>query len=223
MFPIRDHNHSNKFPFFTVFIILANAYFFFLELTSPDLEQFITNYALVPASIELTNPFSWWPFISSMFLHGGWLHIISNMWFLWIFGDNIEASLGHLRFLFFYLITGLAAGLAQYAIAPTSMIPVLGASGAIAGVLGGYLVLFPHAKIETLVTTFGAFMQTINLPAQFMLGYWFVVQLFSGVGSVAIGVHNQGGVAFFAHAGGFIAGWILMRMVKPALSWVRIE
>ncbi len=145
------------------------------------------------------------------------------MWFLWIFGDNIEASLGHVKFLLFYLVTGVAAGLTQYFISPSSVIPVLGASGAIAGVLGGYLVLYPHAKIETLVTTFGGFMSTINIPASFMLIYWFVTQLFSGVGSVAIGTQTQGGIAFFAHAGGFAAGWILMRMVKPYLAQVRIE
>lgn len=223
MFPFRDHNPSHKFPFITILIILTNAYFFFLELTSPDIEAFIVQYALVPERIHLVNPLTLWPFISSMFLHGGWLHILSNMWFLWIFGDNIEATLGHFRFLSFYLVTGLAAGFTQYMIDPASSIPVIGASGAIAGVLGGYLVLFPHAKIETLVTTFGGFMTSVNVPASLMLVYWFVTQLFSGVGSVAIGAHTQGGVAFFAHAGGFAAGWILMTLFKPALKWVRVQ
>lgn len=222
MFPIRDHNHSHKFPLVTLFIIALNALFFFVELTSPDLEAFLYEYALVPSKINFFDPLTLWPFISSMFLHGGWLHILSNMWFLWIFGDNLEATLGHVKYLAFYLVTGIIAGLAQYLIDPPSSIPVLGASGAIAGVLGGYLVLFPHAKIESLVT-FGIFISRINVPASLMLIYWFVTQLFSGVGSVAAGIHDQGGVAFFAHAGGFAAGWVLMHFLKPLVSWRRLE
>lgn len=222
MFPIRDHNHSHRFPIITVLIILLNAVLFFIELSTPDLDAFLYNYALVPSKILLTDPFSWWPFVSSMFLHGGWLHILSNMWFLWIFGDNIEATLGHVKYLLFYLFTGIIAGLAQYFVDPTSTIPMLGASGAIAGVLGGYLVLFPHAKIETLATL-GMFVSRINVPASIMLIYWFATQIFSGVGSIAVGTHEQGGVAFFAHAGGFAAGWLVMQIVKPALTWRRVE
>lgn len=223
MFPIRDHNPSHKFPLLTIGIIAINTYLFFLELTAPDLDAFIYQYALVPKTIDLLNPVTLWPFVSSMFLHGGWLHILSNMWFLWIFGDNIEATLGHLKFIVFYLLTGFAAGLTQYLIDPSSTIPILGASGAIAGVLGGYLVLFPQAKIETLVTSFGGFLTTVNLPAYFMLFYWFATQLFAGVGSVAVGLHNQGGVAFFAHAGGFAAGWLIMKLIRPTQTWVRTE
>lgn len=222
MFPIRDHNHSNRFPLITISIIALNAALFFIELTTGDLEAFLYTYALVPSKISLVDPFSWWPFVSSMFLHGGWLHILSNMWFLWIFGDNIEATLGHIKYLLFYLFTGILAGLAQYFVDPASSIPMLGASGAIAGVLGGYLVLFPHAKIET-IATLGMHMSRINVPASVMLVYWFATQIFSGVGSIAVGTHEQGGVAFFAHAGGFAAGWLVMQVVKPALSWRRIE
>lgn len=223
MFPIRDHNPSHKLPLITILIILVNAFLFFLEITVPNQDAFIYQYALVPNSIDFTNISTLLPLVSSMFLHGGWLHIISNMWFLWIFGDNIEAQLGHLGFTAFYLISGLAAAFTQYALDPSSTIPILGASGAIAGVLGGYLVIFPHAKIESLVTTFGGFVTTVNIPASFMLFYWFITQLFSGVGSVAVGTHNQGGVAFFAHVGGFVAGWIIAQFIKPKLTFYRLE
>lgn len=223
MFPLRDHNPSQKTPFVTWLIIALNAGVFFLELAAPDTEVFINNYALTPGTVHLSNPLSLLPFLTSMFLHGGWLHILSNMWFLWIFGDNIEAALGHFKYLGFYLVSGLVAAAVQFAVDPISSIPVLGASGAIAGVLGGYLVLFPNAKIETLVTTFGGFFTRVNVPASLMLIYWFITQLFSGVGTVAAGVTDQGGVAFFAHIGGFAAGWLIARLVKPTLDWVRIE
>src|SRR3989344_8128485 len=152
MFPIRDQHPSHKFPLVTILLIAINCVVFFLELTAPDPEVFINQFALTPAAINFLNPTTLVSFLTSMFLHGGWLHILSNMWFLWIFGDNVEATLGSLGFLFFYLFTGLAASLLQYFIDPTSAIPVLGASGAIAGVLGSYLVLFPRAQIETLIT-----------------------------------------------------------------------
>ncbi len=223
MFPIRDHNPSHKFPYVTLTIILINALVFLLELTVPDQEFFIYTYALVPDKINFFVPATLPPFLTSMFMHGGWLHIISNMWFLWIFGDNIEASLGHFRFITFYLISGFSASLLQYLIDPASIIPMLGASGAIAGVLGGYLVLFPHARIETLVTYFGGFISKVNVPASLMLVYWFVTQLFSGVGSIAIGAGDMGGVAFFAHIGGFAAGWVIIRVFKSRLTWYKIE
>lgn len=223
MFPIRDHNPSHKIPFVTVAIIVVNALLFFIELMTPDLDAFIIKFALVPSAVSFVNPATLMPFLSSMFLHGGWLHILSNMWFLWIFGDNIEGTLGHLPFTLFYLLSGFGASLLQYMIDPTSSIPILGASGAIAGVLGGYLVFFPQAKIETLVTTFGGFMSRVNVPARFMLFYWFAIQLFSGVGSVAAGAHNQGGVAFFAHVGGFAVGWLIAKLLKPRQEWIRVE
>lgn len=223
MFPIRDHNPSHKIPFFTILIIIINALVFLWEITSPNLDEFIKFYALVPAQINFLQFETLTSFITSMFLHGGWLHIISNMWFLWIFGDNVEANLGHIKYIIFYLISGIAAAFIQYLIDPASTIPVLGASGAIAGVLGGYLVLFPHAKIETFVT-FGFYLSRLNVPASIMLFYWFITQLFSGIGSVAVGIHNQGGVAFFAHIGGFAAGYLITKLfIKPNLNFYRIE
>src|SRR3989338_2746659 len=135
MFPIRDHNPSNRTPFITWLIIAITSHVFYLEITAPDLEVFIRQYALIPAQINFLNPSTLLPFFYSIFLHGGWLHIISNMWFLWIFGDNVEATLGHIKYIFFYIISGLAAGLLQYIISTFANIPMLGASGAIAGVL----------------------------------------------------------------------------------------
>ena len=221
MFPIRDQHPSHKFPLVTILLIAINCVVFFLELTAPDPEVFINQFALTPAAINFLNPTTLVSFLTSMFLHGGWLHILSNMWFLWIFGDNVEATLGSLGFLFFYLFTGLAASLLQYFIDPTSAIPVLGASGAIAGVLGSYLVLFPRAQIETLITL-GYYVSRINVSAQVMLIYWFITQLFSGVGSITVGV-GEGGVAFFAHIGGFAAGWLLTQLfIKPRQTWQQI-
>lgn len=212
MFPIRDHNPSNRFPFITILLIAITSYVFFLQITSLDFEAFIFQYALIPSTVNFTNFATLLPFIYSIFLHGGWLHIISNMWFLWIFGDNIEAHLGHIKYLIFYLLCGIAAGLIQYVFNSSSEIPMLGASGAVAGVLGGYLVLYPGHKIDTLIPTFGSFMTRVQIPASVMLIYWFVIQLFSGVGS--IGMQDVGGVAFWAHIGGFAAGWILTRFLQ---------
>ena len=193
-------------------IILVNAYVFFLELTAPDPDLFIYTYALVPSSVNFSDFSTLTPFVTSMFLHAGWLHIISNMWFLWIFGDNIEAAMGKVRYLIFYLFCGIVAGLAQYMSMTTSGIPMLGASGAVAGVLGAYLVFFPHAKIETLLTL-GPFISNTLVSAKIMLGYWFIIQLFSGAASIATtDTASEGGVAFLAHAGGFVAGFIIAKM-----------
>lgn len=212
MFPIRDHNPSCKLPIVMVLIIIVTSFVFFLELSAPDLESFIETYALVPSLVDFFNWKTLLPFIYSIFLHGGWLHIISNMWFLWIFGDNIEAYLGHFTFAFFYLFCGIAAGFLQYLFNISSDIPTLGASGAVAGVLGAYLVLYPRHRIDTLVATFGGFLREVQMPASIMLGYWFVIQLFSGVGS--LGVASTGGIAFWAHVGGFVAGWIVVRFLS---------
>jgi membrane associated rhomboid family serine protease len=144
-----------------------------------------------------------------MFLHGGWMHLIGNMWFLWIYGDNVEDVLGHGKYLGFYLLCGVIAGLGQYIISPDSRIPILGASGAIAGVMGAYMIKFPHNRIVTLLPLF-IFWTTIEVPAVFILAYWFILQFFSGVGSIGYSQSSQGGVAFFAHIGGFIAGMILI-------------
>lgn len=214
MIPIRDNNRSNKFPFFTLLIIAVNILVFLLELTIPDPDTFVTSYALIPASVDFLNPETLVPFFTSMFLHAGFVHLLSNMWFLWIFGDNLEADLGKLKFLLFYFLSGLTGGFLQYLLVSNSTIPTLGASGAIAGVLGGYLVFFPRAKIETLVAVFGGYLRRIELPAQVMLAYWFVTQLFSGTAGVISGQMALGGVAWFAHIGGFVAGWLMAKVLK---------
>lgn len=211
MFPLRDSVRSEKTPFITWAIILVNIFVFLQEILAPDPEAFITQYALVPETINFLHPLSLFPFLTSIFLHAGWIHLISNMWFLKIFGDNVEATLGHLKFLLIYLIWGIAASLIQYLFLVTSSIPMLGASGAIAGVLGAYMVLFPHSKIETLIPTFGLWMRAL-IPAPVMLFYWFITQLFSGTASIAIGTAAVGGVAWWAHAGGFAAGYLTAKI-----------
>ena len=212
MFPIRDHNPSDRLPLITITLILVTSFVFFLQLSAPDFEGFITQYALIPNQVVFPNFTTLLPFLYSIFLHGGWLHIISNMWFLWIFGDNVEARMGHISFLFFYLVAGIAAGLVQYAFNPLSPIPTLGASGAVAGVLGGYIILYPSHKIDTLIPSFGGFMHRVQLPASIMLGYWFLIQLISGAGT--FGVDVTGGVAWWAHIGGFLAGVVLIQFFR---------
>ena len=211
MFPLRDSEHSNTFPLITLLIIAVNAIVFWLELTSQNLEVFITSYALIPSRVQVTDPSTFTPFLTSMFLHGGFIHILSNMWFLWVFGDNAEATFGHIRFLIFYLASGIAASLVQFFLqemmGSSIDIPMLGASGAIAGVLGAYLVFFPHAKIETLIPFFG-FATVTTIAAPIMLVYWFITQLFNSVASV-VSPDMMGGVAFGAHVGGFVFGWLI--------------
>lgn len=210
MFPIRDHNPSQIFPIATLGIIAITAYMFFLEISAVEMETFIRQYALIPAAVDFSDLATLLPFIISIFLHGGWLHIVSNMWFLWIFGDNVEAVLGKIQYVFFYLFCGVVAGIAQYITMPDTTIPMLGASGAVAGVLGAYLALYPGHKIDTLIP-FGFFMSQVQIPAGIMLGYWFLIQVISGVGS--FGMQDVGGVAFWAHAGGFVTGWILIHVL----------
>jgi membrane associated rhomboid family serine protease len=152
------------------------------------------------------------PFFTSMFLHGGWLHLIMNMWFLWIFGDNVEDTLGAIRYLVFYFLCGLAAALTHFAVQPHSGVPVLGASGAIAGVLGAYAVLFPRARVLTLVPIF-FFIRIMELPALLILGYWFVLQIVTG--SLEAVTATQGGTAIWAHVGGFLAGMALVVLLRP--------
>ena len=209
--PIRDHNPSNKFPFITITLIALNLYVFYLQLTASSIEGFIYQYALVPASIDFKNFDSLYPFITALFLHGGFIHLGSNMLFLWVFGDNIEATLGHIKFLVFYLFAGIIASFTQYLLLTGSDIPQIGASGAIAGVLGAYLILFPKARIDVLIPL-GLFPIVTAVPAYLMLLYWFVTQLFSGGASVVAGVAGGGGIAWFAHIGGFLAGVISIRI-----------
>lgn len=217
MLPIRDHNRSHKFPFFTLLIIVTNVFVFLLEITVLDPDTFINSYALIPAAVDFLKPITLVPFFTSMFLHAGFVHLLSNMWFLWIFGDNLEATLGKIKFILFYFLSGLAGGFLQYLLISTSTIPNLGASGAIAGILGGYLVFFPQARIETLVAAFGGYLTKIELPAYVMLFYWFFTQLFSGTAGVVSGEMALGGVAWFAHIGGFVAGWFMAKTLKGSL------
>ena len=157
--------------------------------------------------------------LTSMFLHGGWLHVLGNMWFLWIFGDNIEDLLGHAKFLVFYLLCGIVAALGQVIANPNSTVPMVGASGAIAGVMGAYLIKFPRARILTLV--FFLFITIIEIPAPLMLAYWFVIQLFSGFGSIARTHLSEGGTAFFAHIAGFVAGILLVKVLGASGQYNR--
>jgi rhomboid family protein len=199
MFPLRDTQPSYSKPVVTVFLIVINILIFLFEFSLDSYSQnaLIFAYGLVPEHFHWANVFT------SMFLHGGWMHVLGNMWFLWIFGDNIEDILGHGKFLLFYLLCGIAAALSQTYLNLDSRVPMVGASGAIAGVMGAYLVKFPRSRIYTLV--FYIFITTIEVPAWLMLIYWFAIQFISGVGSLAAPV-AQGGTAFFAHVGGFVAG-----------------
>ncbi|MEO1798293.1 MAG: rhomboid family intramembrane serine protease [Pseudomonadota bacterium] len=204
MFPIRDHNPSEKVPFVTYALLAINIVVFltYLPLFGDEdaLFFFFQGYGLVPRDfLAGENPLA---IFSSMFLHGGWMHIIGNMLFLWIFGDNMEEAFGHVGFLIFYLASGVVAGLAQVAVDPNSLIPMVGASGAIAGIMGGYLLLYPRAKVDILLI-FIIFFRIIPIPAWVMLGLWFGFQLVAGVAD-----QGGGGVAYWAHAGGFVAGFI---------------
>ncbi|MBI3289890.1 rhomboid family intramembrane serine protease [Candidatus Microgenomates bacterium] len=209
MIPLRDSRGTGVFPLVTILIIAANVWVFFLEYTSFDLELFIALWALVPALVDFGRFESLLPFITSQFLHAGFFHILSNMWFLWIFGDNVEEHFGKIFYPIVYLASGIVAGFAQYIINPVSQIPMLGASGAVAGILGAYMVLYSRHTIKTLVPFFGV-MQVVDIPAGFMLFYWFFTQLFSGMGSLALA--PAVGVAFFAHVGGFAAGWMIAKL-----------
>ncbi|MCL4273994.1 MAG: rhomboid family intramembrane serine protease [Anaerolineales bacterium] len=211
MFPLYDTVRSRRFPIINWMLVLLNGLVFYYELTlgETELHRFILDWGLVPAQLALDSTESWLRILSSMFLHGGWFHIISNMWILIIFGDNIEDRMGSTRFLIFYLLSGTAAALLQAFLYPTSNIPMVGASGAIAGVLGAYLVLYPHARIASLVPIFFIF-TIVELPALIFLGFWFVSQLFQGW--LALGGADMSGVAWWAHIGGFVFGLLMVRL-----------
>lgn len=214
MIPLKDSHPAGIFPFWTLAIIAANIYVFFLELTSPNPDFFIAAYALIPAKVDFSQFAGIDGFVTSQFLHAGFLHIASNMLFLWVFGDNVEGKFGFFLFPLIYLISGVVGGLAQYVLAPDLAVPMLGASGAVAGVLGAYYKLFPHHTIKTLVPVFG-FISVIEVPAGVMLIYWFITQIFSGVATVSAGALELGGVAWFAHIGGFLTGYLLAVKTKP--------
>ena len=211
MFPIRDNIHSRSFPIVNWLLIIINGVVFFLEWSlSPDeLTNLINSFALTPALVSLNNPMSILPFFTHMFLHGSWVHIISNLWILFIFGDNVEDRMGSLKYLVFYLMGGIAAALVQFFLTSDPTLPMVGASGAIAAVMGAYLLFFPRARVHTFIPIF-IFPWFIQVPAVIFLGLWFVTQLFSGVLTLAPETASVGGgVAWWAHIGGFAFGLIM--------------
>jgi membrane associated rhomboid family serine protease len=199
MLPISDVIPSKTTPYVTIGLIAINvlAFLYELQLSRPELEQLVLAFGAVPAN------FRWPTLVTSQFLHDGWMHIVGNMLYLWIFGDNVEDRLGHGRYLLAYLAFGAAAALGQMAVSAGSMIPMIGASGAIAGVMGAYFVLYPHSRVLTVVFLV-FFLDIIEIPAIFFLGIWFVMELFSGVGS--LGANTMTGVAVWAHVAGFATG-----------------
>ena len=220
MIPLRDENRSGSFPIVNVLLIAACTVVFLYEISLPSggLKAFFDQFALTPGrvSYQLGSGEGTWteviaPFFTSMFLHGGWLHLIGNMWFLWIFGDNVEDSMGSVRYLLFYILCGLGAGTAHYMLGPGSRLPTVGASGAIAGVLAGYVVMFPGARVLTLVPL-GFFIRVMELPAIAVIGIWFLIQIVSS--ALSFGVADKGGVAFSAHVGGFVAGLLLVWLFR---------
>jgi membrane associated rhomboid family serine protease len=222
MFPIRDTIPSRHLPIATWTLIALNLFFFFRELTLPPAaaDQMMYLFGIVPARFtdpewasEVGFPSTYLPFLTTMFLHGGWLHVIGNMWALWIFGDNVEDRMGPIRFVFFYLACGIAAGIIHVVTNPGSQVPAIGASGAIAGVMAAYFVLFPRARIVAmfLIVFWPVFFQ---VPAWVYLGVWFLIQFFSGTLASAAGV-QAAGIAWWAHIGGFTTGlltfWAFLR------------
>ena len=229
MFPYKDENPTELFPYVTIGIIALNVLaWLFLEGmgSAGPLAHAVCRYGLIPGELLRTVPVGtrvplapgvscvlgrpdYLSVLTSMFTHGGWLHIIGNMWFFWVFGNNIEDAMGHGRFIVFYLLCGVVAAGAQVLMAPQSAVPMVGASGAISGVLGAYLLLYPRVRVHVLVFL-GFFVTTIVVPAYLMLGYWALLQVLGGLPS--LGGRDVGGVAFFAHIGGFLAGLLLIRL-----------
>ena len=218
MIPLKDNIPSRSFPIVTVGLIGVNVLVFLYQFSQGrNFEVFLIKYAAIPQEImqggELTPEFSFpipLTIFTSMFMHGGIFHLFSNMLYLWIFGDNVEDLLGHFKFLVFYLLCGIAATFSHILTNPNSNLPMVGASGAIAGVLGAYLINFPYARILTLIF-FGFFIRIVSIPAVFVLGFWFILQLLNGLPSLG-SAEATGGVAWFAHIGGFVAGIILFKI-----------
>jgi membrane associated rhomboid family serine protease len=231
MFPIRDDNPTLGTPAITVVLIGLNVAAWILVQgmgAEPTLSQSVCELGLIPGellgripvgqTLQMSQDLScvigqphWYTPLSSMFLHGGWLHLIGNMWFLWLFGNNVEDSMGHGRYLVFYLLCGLAAAAAQTLVNPNSAIPMVGASGAISGVMGAYIVLYPKVRVHMIIFL-GFFITRAVVPAYVMLGYWFVLQILGGLPS--LGGDDTGGVAVWAHAGGFLAGAVLILLFR---------
>ena len=231
MFPYRDDNPTILTPFSTIALIVLNVVAWGVVQgmgSEPLLSQSVCQLGLIPGEllhrVPLGTPVavgpgvdcvlggtaSWYTPLSSMFLHGGWLHLLGNMWFLWVFGNNVEDSMGHGRFVVFYVLCGLAAAAAQILVNPGSTIPMVGASGAISGVMGAYIVLYPRVKVHMLVFLF-IFITRITVPAWMMLGYWFLLQVLGGLPMLA---NESGGVAFWAHTGGFITGMLVIWLFR---------
>ena len=216
MIPLRDVIPSRTVPFITITIIVINALAWFVELGQGprELNRFLYLYGLVPGDFRAAT------LVTSMFLHGSWSHILGNMLYLWIFGDNVEDRCGHARFVVFYLLCGFAAGFGQILMNPDSMIPTIGASGAIAGIMGAYFVLYPHSRVLTFIP-FPLF-NIVEVPAIFLLGFWFLMQLFNAGTVAATAGTSGGGVAFAAHIVGFVfgvAGIFLFRKREPRQQW----
>src|SRR5450759_851847 len=217
MFPLRDTQPSYSKPVVTVLLIVVNILVFLFEVSLDpySTNEFIATYGLVPDQFSLQSV------LTSMFLHGGWMHLLGNMWFLWIFGDNVEDILGSAKYLLFYLLCGVAAAMAQYLANPDSRVPMVGASGAIAGVMGAYLVKFPHSRIHTLLFIF-FFFTTLDVPAWLWLIFWFFLNFYSGVGSIGYSHASEGGgIAFVAHVGGFLTGIALIYLLVPRPNYTR--
>ncbi len=213
MIPLRDKNPTRKFPIVTVLLIIINVLMFFYQLSLGNrFDDLFFNYGMIPNKIvhlDFANPLIILTLLTSIFLHGGWLHLAGNMLYLWVFGDNVEDKMGRMRFLLFYILCGVSASILHIIIEPTSMIPTIGASGSISGVLGAYLLMFPKARVVTLIPIF-VFIQITELPAFIILGLWFILQFINGMISLGYETAGMGGVAWWAHIGGFVAGMILL-------------
>jgi membrane associated rhomboid family serine protease len=221
MFPLKDTQPSYSRPVVTTVLIAINILIFLFEFSLPEYSRhyfsrtdLIQRYGLTPDHFRLTA------LLTSMFLHAGWMHVLGNMLYLWAFGNRLEDALGHAKFAVFYLLCGVAAGEAQVLLNPYSTLPMVGASGAIAGVMGAYLLKFPRARILTLVLIF-FFITTFEIPAVILLGYWFIIQLFSGLGSITQTNLTGGGVAWFAHIGGFLSGMLLVTVMGTRERYYR--
>jgi len=216
MIPIKDKNPSRSFPVVNVSIIIICSVLWLYEISldKESLNIFIYTFGLVPSEVF----FKFYQLFTHMFLHGSWLHIIGNMWFLWVFGDNVEDKLGKFRYLLFYILSGVGAGLIQTFVSfltGSYSIPMVGASGAISGVLGAYLYLFPHARILALVPVF-FFLTFVEVPAIFFIGLWVFIQIINGI--LTLPFASMGGVAWFAHIGGFLVGYKLVRIFRRQIS-----
>lgn len=211
MFPIRDTIRARTFPVVTYALIAMNVVVFAVEsmMGTNMLTALMESFALVPANISLTNPFTWYPLLTSAFLHGSWFHLLSNMWMLHIFGDNVEDRMGSSRFLFFYLAAGILSGIAHAFFTAYGSVPTVGASGAIAGVMGAYIIFYPHGRVDTFIPGLFFLPWIIQVRAVVFLGFWFLSQLSNGLMSLGmVGVSQFSGVAWWAHIGGFLVGMI---------------